>query len=296
MILSPKTMEKLGLIITGDVDQTNYRSGPQLVQFFNQLGFHDSYSHGFPSRNSYALEKIKAINGNPEIDKCLKMAFNPIDYADKPDKLVERLDFFNKFLVFDNWKVVCENRQIKLVSVKQSENMDPNIQSSSSLTLEKFLQSNFNVDLSSLTIEPALTDILENRLSEIQNCISAGANLSAVIMIGSVLEGLLLAVAEKHPRNFNQVHSAPYNGKTNKVKPFHEWTLSNLIDCACDVGVLEDDVKKFSQVTREYRNYIHPYEQRRSSFNPSKETAEICLQVLKAAISQVNNYEHRLDK
>jgi len=48
--------------------------------------------------------------------------------------------------------------------------------------------------------------------------------------------------------------------------------------------LLRLDVKKFSHVMRDFRNYIHPYEQMASKFNPDKHTAEICLQVLRAAI------------
>ena len=49
MILQPKSLEKLRLLIN---EETEYRSGPKLVDFFNDLGFKDTcdYSLGFPSR------------------------------------------------------------------------------------------------------------------------------------------------------------------------------------------------------------------------------------------------------
>lgn len=47
MKLSSKTLEKLRNLIN---EETDYRSGPKLVEFFNQFGFHDSYGQGFPSR------------------------------------------------------------------------------------------------------------------------------------------------------------------------------------------------------------------------------------------------------
>ena len=64
MILTPKSLEKLRLLIN---EETEYRSGPQLVQFFNALGFNDSYGQGFPSRWVFTDEKLKVINGSPEI-------------------------------------------------------------------------------------------------------------------------------------------------------------------------------------------------------------------------------------
>jgi hypothetical protein len=45
MILSKKALEKLRDLIN---EETEYRSGPKLVQFFNKLGFTDSYGQGFP--------------------------------------------------------------------------------------------------------------------------------------------------------------------------------------------------------------------------------------------------------
>jgi hypothetical protein len=48
------------------------------------------------------------------------------------------------------------------------------------------------------------------------------------------------------------------------------------------------DVKKFSHALRDFRNYIHPYEQMASRFNPDAHTAQICFQVLRAAISALS--------
>ena len=45
MILQKKTLEKLRNLIN---EETEYRSGPKLVQFFNELGFNDTYGQGFP--------------------------------------------------------------------------------------------------------------------------------------------------------------------------------------------------------------------------------------------------------
>ncbi len=47
-------------------------------------------------------------------------------------------------------------------------------------------------------------------------------------------------------------------------------------------------VKKFSHSLRDFRNYIHPYEQVSSRFNPDEHTARISWQVLKAALFQLS--------
>ena len=64
-------------------------------------------------------------------------------------------------------------------------------------------------------------------------------------------------------------------------------TLAQLIDVACEVNVIKLDVKKFSPGLRDFRNYIHPYEQMVSGFTPDEHTARVCFQVLKAALASV---------
>ena len=71
------------------------------------------------------------------------------------------------------------------------------------------------------------------------------------------------------------------------VKRFHEWSLAQFIDVACEAGLLKPDVKKFSHGLRDFRNYIHPYQQMVSGFTPDQYTAKVCFQVLKAALASV---------
>lgn len=152
-------------------------------------------------------------------------------------------------------------------------------------TEEEFLKKDFGaISIVGLDIDPTIAPILESRISEAMDCHHAGASLASIFMCGSVLEGILLNIALKNPAAFNQAKSSPKNKDTQKVRPFQDWTLANLIDVAHEVGLLRLDVKKFSHVMRDFRNYIHPYEQMASKFDPDKHTAEICLQVLRAAI------------
>lgn len=152
-------------------------------------------------------------------------------------------------------------------------------------TEEEFLKKDFGaISIVGLDIDSTIAPILESRIREAMECHHAGAPLASIFMCGSVLEGLLLNIALRNPEAFNQAKSSPKNKETQKVRPFQDWTLANLIDVAHEVGFLRLDVKKFSHVMRDFRNYIHPYEQMASKFDPDKHTAEICLQVLRAAI------------
>ncbi len=154
-------------------------------------------------------------------------------------------------------------------------------------TEQEFLQRQYrNISIKNLPIDPNFMPVLESRLTEAQYCV-VSAPLAAIFLCGSILEGILLGVALQRPKAFNQMANSPKD-KDNKVKPFQEWSLAQFIDVAYELGALKLDVKKFSHELRDFRNYIHPYQQLASKFAPDKHTAEICLQVLKAAIADLS--------
>lgn len=154
-------------------------------------------------------------------------------------------------------------------------------------TEDQFLSREFTVpNIQKLPIEAQAVPIIEGRLAEARAALKAGANLSVIFLCGSVLEGVLLGAAQRQPARFNQAAGSP-KGSDGTVKRFHEWSLAQLIDVASEIGVLKLDVKKFSHGLRDFRNYIHPYEQMVSGFSPDEHTAKVCFQVLKAALASV---------
>lgn len=157
------------------------------------------------------------------------------------------------------------------------------------LTENEFLEQDFgNISIKNLKInESSLIPILESRLKEAGQCLKSGSSLAVIFLCGSVLEGILLGVAQQNPQRFNQSRCAPKD-KEGQIRRFHEWSLADLINVAHDAGFLKLDVKKFSEHLRDFRNYIHPYAQMSSGFSPDQHTAKICLQVLKAAIAELN--------
>lgn len=157
--------------------------------------------------------------------------------------------------------------------------------SNSAQTVDDFLQSEFSIpNIQKLPVEAMVVPIIESRLNEARAAMGAAAYLSTIVLCGSVLEAVLLGAAQKEPARFNRALSSP-KAIDGSVKRFHEWSLAQLIDIACEVGLLKLDVKKFSHGLRDFRNYIHPYEQMRSGFTPDEHTAKVCFQVLKAALA-----------
>jgi hypothetical protein len=156
------------------------------------------------------------------------------------------------------------------------------------ITEDEFLNKEFKqISLEKLGCDGIIKSVLEQRLDEIKRCLKAKAALSVIFLCGSTLEGILLSFATRKPKEFNCSAASPK--KDDKVLLFQEWTLKNFIDVAHSLGFLKEDVKKFSHVLRDFRNYIHPYAQMTSRFNPDEHTAKICWQVLQAAICQLSN-------
>lgn len=160
-------------------------------------------------------------------------------------------------------------------------------QTSSAPTESNFLDTEFAIpNIGKLPIDAPVVSVIEKRLTEARVALKAGANLSVILLCGSVLEAVLLGAAQKHPAKFNNSKASPTNSAGGVIK-FHEWSLAQFIDVACDIGVLKPDIKKFGHGLRDFRNYIHPYQQLMSGFTPDQHTAKVCFQVLKAALADV---------
>ena len=56
MRISAKAIQRLTEIITGNSEQSPYRSGPELIELFRDFGERDLYGQGFPPRAYYVQD------------------------------------------------------------------------------------------------------------------------------------------------------------------------------------------------------------------------------------------------
>jgi hypothetical protein len=143
-----------------------------------------------------------------------------------------------------------------------------------------------DISFENINLDDKVKESIEKRYSEIINCLRNDSPLSAIILIGGCLEALLLEEAKKNPEKYNKAKSA--ERKDNQALPFQKWTLSKLIDVTHELGIIDFDVKRFSHTLRDFRNFVHVHEQVNNNHYPTLESAEICLQVLKAAVVQIS--------
>lgn len=146
--------------------------------------------------------------------------------------------------------------------------------------------------IDSLNLTPDVKKIVTERIGEIKKCVENNIPLAAIFLCGSTLEGLLLEVAKRGRKKFLVAQTAPKDSKSGKVLPVEKWKLNDLINTAYKIGILKEDVKRHTHTVRHFRNYIHPNQQSKEKFFPSKDTAAITWKVLKAAINQIaKSYE-----
>jgi hypothetical protein len=125
MKVSEYTIEFLGNLIAGDIDGAPYRSGPQLVKFFNEFGARDVYptGGGFPTRRIYAQDKLRELNGQPVMKRVITAALDPRAFLKDQRDIGSLLLKINENLKHDGYEVVSDGitykvRELSAGSVK----------------------------------------------------------------------------------------------------------------------------------------------------------------------------------
>ena len=243
------------------------------------LNFNNQKFAEFFREHNINIEDNKYYKNGPSKMKRLR-AFWEIE----PDKIVGQV-------LYNLLQYACKVSKISSDDKKKAQIVISRLQGVNQQNIseqEAFLKKEFqDISIHNLNLNHAISEVIVLRMEEIKKGLESDAPLSVIFLCGSTLEGILLGVAETNSSEFNQTTKSPKDS-AGKVLKFHEWTLNHLIDTAKELGFLKEDVKKFSHVLRGFRNYIHPYLQVASGFNPDHETARICFQVLKAAIHQIN--------
>lgn len=139
---------------------------------------------------------------------------------------------------------------------------------------------------SKLGFDADFQDNLEHRWSEMETCAFGGAYLAAVIMLGSILEGALLAKLKGNIQAAMTSKKAPRD-KSGSARPIDDWTLADYIAVSTELGFVPKSVEKHSHELRDTRNLVHPRKQvseqitvDESLYRISREIAETVLDAL----------------
>ncbi len=115
MKLSDYSTQRVGEFIAGDADGWPYRTGPKLVAYFNKLGFREVYGQGFPSRATFAKEKVAELNGKPKLKDALRELLDPRLWLEVSNGTVEGCaEQVNEILRYDGYEVVRDGNFYKV--------------------------------------------------------------------------------------------------------------------------------------------------------------------------------------
>ena len=279
--IDDRTLEAIAELICGSGDGSGggykspgpYRSMVDIGRFFYRSGIHPQGQSS--TRKWFVLESLQSANGTTAFDKVLLRLSSPKEYGGDGNVTRKVIDHLNGVLQ-------VEGIQVTLVSVEpqlRERNASMPTPESKETPLED------SPDFHKLVPDSSLADVLLFRWQEAQRCVQGEAYLAAVVMMGSILEGVLLHRFENDLQAVYRANSSPK--ERGKPRPINKWGLSTLIDVAHEVGWLQGDVKRSSHALRESRNLVHPYMQRLQQDKPDRDTCSICWPVVRAAVSDL---------
>ncbi|TBV27676.1 hypothetical protein DMZ43_01095 [Meridianimaribacter sp. CL38] len=118
MKLSDKNIKLLAKSITGDSYNMPYRTGQELVSFFNEIGANDEYGEGFPTRWRYAEAKIREFNNTLKIKHIIESLVDPRNYLEEPVFTCEEaVEEVNAYIQYDGFKLIKNGMLYKLIDL-----------------------------------------------------------------------------------------------------------------------------------------------------------------------------------
>ena len=198
-----------------------------------------------------------------DIEAVILRLADPREYLSEPGAVTEAARRLNAFLVHEGYQVQLPGGRPRIVEC------DPALGHPSQLAPVEL-----KTTMSELVQNPAFAAALQNRLDEAQTCHANGAHIAAIIMLGSMLEGVLLDVL--HTR------TPPSARRQNDNPPLHQ-----LIEIAHRNGWIQADAQRFSHVLRDYRNLVHVPVQFRIGDVPDGDTFKVCWYVVVAAMNDL---------
>ena len=131
--------------------------------------------------------------------------------------------------------------------------------------------------------DTGIRDILLRDLKECVIAIATGQAKNATIMAGSIIEALLYAKLTE--KSITSYAVPTRSGTTNKA--LKDMALADLLFVAEQERLITSNSIHLSHYVRDYRNFIHPAKEMRSSDNISQENVLIMWSILKRLINEL---------
>ncbi|HEY7405413.1 MAG TPA: hypothetical protein VIB39_17940 [Candidatus Angelobacter sp.] len=211
-----------------------------------------------------------------EIEQILLRLVSPLEHESRMVDVNDALTKLNHWLQAEELELVLDHMRPRLQEAASAPTV---VTAGRKVSFQREQAPDFR----KFVTDNSLSKILSFLWGEAQRCIEGGAYLAAVLMMGSILEGMLLHVTESKFAIAKEAKAAPKD-KTGKTRAIHEWTLHNFIEVAHELHWLGGDITKFSHALRESRNFVHPHKQRQEESTTDFYTAAISWHVVRAAV------------
>ena len=261
--LDASTLDEIAWLMCGD-DRPLRRKGWELQEFLRRAGisvpdYDGSYRRQWTRR---ALEGDS--DGVPNAERAILRLADRREYATEKTAYQETLQKLGEILSLENLELTQDRRGRPGLA----ETCEP------AQAAEALLRAELKVPITQVIADEALAAAVEQRLGEARLCEQAGAYVAAIIMLGSLLEGVLIAtVSERLPGELDR--------RRNHIG------LQELIILAHKEQWIQVDARLGSDMIRQYRNYVHAAAQARMGHLPDADTLKMCWPVVNATLNDL---------
>lgn len=264
--LDASTKDEVARLMTGDEDRRFRRTEKQLRDFFQRAGIKDVPYDDRPTRSLLARRALEGSNdGISNAERAILRLADPREYSSDKDAYEESVRQLGEILSTEALQITHDERNrpaiIPLELPPEPEAALGDVE--------------LKVSLDQVISDPDLEAVAQERLNEARSCHSAGAYMSSIIMLGSLLEGVLIAAVKERPHG-------------QLPKPIERMGLQDLIDFAHKQRWIQFDAQLGSQLVRQYRNLVHPDLQlRQIGHLPDADTLDMCWPVVNAILNDL---------
>ncbi|WP_086746983.1 hypothetical protein [Streptomyces scabiei] len=254
-------------LICGDDTPLLYRKGYEIAAFFERAGWDDVPEYDGTPRHKWTQDLLKdrQEDGTEDTERAVLRLANRLEYYNQQREYHATLERLNEILVLDGRRIDYDEGQPVLVRCEAGFEAEA----------RRMPRVELKVSVTQVVSDPALAATVQLRLDEARTCYEHGAYTSAVIMLGSLLEGVLVHAAEVRA------------GATRLPKPLRDMGLKDLVEFAHRNKWIEHDAKLASELVRYYRNLVHPLAEKRSGHSPNRDTVDMCWPVVNATLNDL---------
>jgi len=259
--LDPVVIEHLADLICGDEPPLLYRTGYDIERFFKAAGW--TWVDGVDSgRRRWVVDQLRMRNDDPSaLRRVLLRLADPREYIGEDEAYTVTTDALDELLALEGLQVLPTPGGPELIHRTPA---------SSRITSDDPLE--LDISLRSLVNDEAFGIHLSRRLDEARTCWRNGATTAAIIMLGSLLEGVLYDVAVSR----------------GKAKIDKEYSLAALIDIARRQHWVAQEMFDYMTVVRHHRNLVHPRKHVSEGYNLDDDTVRISWNVVVGALNALS--------